>query len=1349
MKLINLSPSQERLLFVEKAHGNPAFFKIPFTLRIKGNLDKARLEWAIDKLFKRQEILKLKLHYIEEEIKGSVLYDYIFKLKTTPITSTETFDIESYIDRAIVEQFPEGMLVQIELLQATPEENILLIIIHHVIADDWSIDIFLKELSAIYNHYPIAPLEAKLAPLNLQYSELADKHIKLAQSDYYQSTLLYWQQQLKGAPETVSLPFSNARPLVFDLKGEGLGYQLSEKTYEKIIKYCNRYKVTVFSFLLAAFISLIHRCSNEDDIIVGYPCANRLDPDVENLIGLFVNILPLRVVFNKEIKFSDLVKQIQIQLYENFEHQDVPFDKLVQATGIKRHLNAHPIFQMLFTLIEGEKIYNFGNTKTEKIELRAKYAKLDLSVFCTVKDKKVNVYFVYSCSLFKRSVIEALGKAYKFFIKEVLKNPSFEVAQIPLVGRKFFSQSAIASPNKKINKEHENIINLFEKQTLKNPDKTAIIFQNKKYSFKHLSNLSVRVASFLKKEKIKPNHLIALSMEPSIEYITILIGILRNGGSYIPLDPHSPPERLSYILKETNPKLFITSSTNATPLEELEGRVINLKYDDKKIFEQGEEVVHEIHPPNELLCVIYTSGSTGSPKGVMCQQKSLINRIKWHTKTFATDEEDIFILLANLSFVDALGEIFLPLLSGRTLIIPTPGTAKDPESLIECINNYRITRLGLVPSLLRVLLEKYDELGSKISTINHLEVSGEPFHEDLIKKTLSKLKKVKLINRYGSTEATSVIYNVLALDSTDQEKILVNTHIIANTEIHILDKYYNPLPEGLAGDLYISGASLAAGYFKNPFLTKEKFININLSSNLSEKIYKTGDIGVLNKDKSIDILGRKDDQVKVNGFRVEPREVELVIEKIPAVKQAIVFQEIVDKEQNRLVACLTLTDSELATKTSEVENNIREELSKCLPVYMIPAVFIFLDEIPHLINGKVDYQALKNPLKLKQLNYNSLKTTPRNYIEYKITQVWGEILKNDHIGMLDDFFQVGGNSLLAIRVLGKLQKELKIKLPITFIYQNKTIQDMAKIMLNEKPCLKTDVISTLNAGGSAAPLFLIHPAPGFAFPYSTLAKHLGNHPIYGINDPLLNGMETSFKTIQEMAEFYLPLIYKIQNNGPYILGGWSFGGAVALEIAYQMWKAHKQVEAVLLFDSSFRPPHYYNEWTSEEIAEDLARIGIKHDTEEGQLISKIMKKNGGLLKTYNPCKYKGRIILFKASGEEYQTDFRRNDYFQGWLKILERNLEICSVKGTHKDMMNGEYAKDLCFLIEKLVNDRSHQNVMKDLSLSTKDAYLHYAAQLKDEFCIERLISIGADIFSKDAFGITALEKWKGYDALS
>jgi|GEM_PF-2319682 len=1331
MQFVTLSAAQERLVFVDSSIENKSLFNIPLAIKITGKLDTKLLKLAFFNLILRQKILNLKIYNFEGEIKGKILKTPYFKLKSTKNFKNKNQNyIEEFIEDALAKDFKEQDLIRAELLHYKKDEYILVIVIHHIISDDWSMDILLRELSHLYNSLK-KNIPNELPFLKIQYHQFAKNQKELIQRQYYEETLNYWQEYLEGHSNFINLPSTKARPNVLSNKGEGIITKIPEAIYKKIKSYCRIKRVTIFTFLITAFQFLLHRYSSEDDIVIGYPSANRLDPDLEHLIGLFVNILPLRTKFEGNKSFYELIEQTKFDLINGYENQDFPFEQLVQNLGINRTPNYHPIFQILFTFINNDSYYDFSDLTISILDIKAKLAKFDLSLFCNEKNNELSINFLYSTDILEKSTVEILSTTYLNIINNVLENDTMLISKIPLVDSEF-PTNIIEN-----NIQEESIISLFEQQVLKNPEKTAIIFKNQKYNYRELANLANSFASYLKKSDIDQGTIIAINIEPSVEFISIIIGTIKYGCIFLPIDKMTPPERILNIINESDASLFIASNLDSNYIKKYDGRILDIAIDYDYVF-NTKEFLSTNNKQDEICCIIYTSGSSGTPKGVLCKHISIINRVKWHSKKYKIKNNDIFILLANLSFVDSIGEIFLPLLNGSTLVIPPAKTAADPEQLISYINKYSITRIGIVPSLLRILFEKYKNLNLEIPSIMHMEVSGEPFHYDLIKQTLNELKKVKLINRYGSTEATSVIYNELRINPNSEESFLIKTHVIDNAEIHILDKYLNHVPKGLIGDVYVSGVPLADGYLKSPDLTEEKFINNFNNPLLPQKIYKTGDLGIFNQDGSIQIMGRKDNQVKINGYRVELREIELAIERYSEINQAIVTYDIIDDEQKKLIAFITLKNVENLSGTTYSENILRELLSNSLPQYMIPTKFIILDHIPLSNNGKINYQALKNSSDLVKKEYN---IAPRNHREYKIAKIWEEVLKIDKVGIFDDFFQIGGNSLIAIRLIVRIQKTFGISFPIPNIYKYKTVEAMAKIIAQDNSFPNEGVILPINKNGTEIPIFLIHPAPGFAFPYSILSKHLKNYPIYGINDASLSNPDLSFKTIQEMASFYLQKIIEVQKNGPYILGGWSFGGAVALEIAYQLKAINQEVDTIIMFDSSHRPKEYYNEWTDQEIAEDLHRIGLNHDSNEGKIIIEIMKRNGGLLKNYIPSNYVGRVILFKAQNDEYTSEFRRNDFFQGWSKVLGRNLEIYSVKSTHKDMFNEEHVQELSILLEYLITNKNINYILQDQNLSNIDAYLHYAINQNDQFSIDRLLNIGACMSSKDSFGKTASDK--------
>lgn len=1318
-----LSASQERLCFLYEVLPEKSIFNIASALKMIGEISIESLSEAFEIVLKRHEVLRLSIKQINGEFIGNVLDEKKIQIEIVDCKGT---DVDSaYIQSLAMKEFNlfHDHLIRMQLLVINPQEHILVTTMHHVISDEWSLDIFYNELTTCYTSCLIKT-KPNLPVLSMQYFDYA--RLQRKESNEIQ----YWLNYLNDAPSFLPIPTDKSRPLSLTYLGHSYKTMISAETLKSIKDYCQHKRVTLFTFLISVFQLLLHRISGEDDIVIGYPSANRLLPEVEHLIGFFVNVIPLRSFINESKTFDTFLMETRDNLIQGYKHQNVHFDKLVSKLGVNREANTHPVFQTLFTLHTSYENVGFAGLETSFIEIEDKFSKFDLSLFCLETSDGLIIKTNYSSDLFEENTIKIFTQCYEYLLPLLMCGDKL-VSRVPLSPDCLIKNDTHVFTD---NLESKCIHKLFEGQAQKTPQNTAIIFEKNNYSFQCIDEQSNQLANYLAKLGCERGDIIAISMPPCIQFVITIIGVLKAGGAYLPMDTRYPVQRVERILNDASAKFFIFSNAQQSSTKN-SCLNINLEEHWAVILQENNQRVEQ-KTSTDTACIIYTSGSTGLSKGVICKHSSIINRIEWWWKTFPKIANERCITLANIAFVDSVGEIFAPLLAGVPLVIPSFETNIEPDDLISYLDRYEITRLSIVPTLLSALFDTYDDSINKyFNRVYHLEVSGERFAEELVLRTLKTLPNLTLVNRYGSTEATSVIYNILFLDEKDKAK--VKSHVIDKTNIFILDKYLNHVPKGLVGNLYISGAALASGYLNNPQFTEEKFINID-SGQIKGRLYKTGDLARFVSD-NIEILGRNDRQIKIHGFRVDLNEIEAILMTHQEVKQCVV----VSKDQTsdkKLIAYVLLSDVNKAMQSS-ILKNIQNFVKENLPYYMIPASCIVLEKFPILPNGKLDLNKLQN-YEGEVLELEETYMSPRNAIEYKLTRIWESILKIHRVGVFDNFFEIGGNSIIAIKLIATIQKEFSLKYPVANIYKYPTVASTASVLSSNFKNETTDILLPITTVGTHKPIFLIHTAFGLAYSYTSLSYYLNNQPMYGINDPALNSAGESFNSIEEMAACYIKIIQNIQESGPYILGGWSFGGTVALEIAQQLKKQKHEVEIVILFDSTNYPKNIIRNLTDAEIKEVLMDLGIEEKSNEAYMIINESERCIDLLRRYIPSVYDGRVVLIKAKGDEFTIPFRENDVFQGWNQVIGRNLEIYSVSGLHHEIFDNTYVHYVADVLQEVLYEKSNQ-ILKDPNLNLLDSYLHFSIDKKDEFLIKRFIDIGADIKSVDSHNVSAYDKFK------
>ncbi|MEH1872395.1 non-ribosomal peptide synthetase [Nostoc sp.] len=818
---------------------------------------------------------------------------------------------------------------------------------------------------------------------------------------------------------------------------------------------------------------------------------------------------------------------------------------------------------------------------------------------------------------------------------------------------------------------------MFEMQVERSPQAIAVVFEDIQLTYQQLNQRANQLAHHLRTLGVGPEVLVGICLERSLEMIVGVLGILKAGGAYVPLDPAYPPERLAFILSDTQTPVLLTQQKLVKNLPPHQAQVVCLDSNWQGNTQKSQENPVNQTTTDNLIYVIYTSGSTGQPKGVMIPHRGICNQLYWRQTTFRLTQADKVLLTISFSFDPSVWQIFWPLCFGGQLIIARPGGHQDTAYLVKVITERQITVLGLVPSILRVLLEEKGIENCRF--LRHVTCGGEALPSELIEKFFAQLNLDNVFhNCYGPTEA-SIDATLWTCQRSTNYSIAPIGRPIANADIYILDENLQPVPVGKSGELYIGGIGLARGYFNRPELTTEKFIFHPFSSKVGARLYKTGDLARYLSDGNIEFLGRIDHQVKIRGFRIELGEIEAVLRQHPCVKEAVVIIREEVHGDKSLVAYLTLNQEQ----TVKVEQ-LRRFLQEKLPIYMMPSAFVILKALPMTPNGKIDRRSLPEPAQTRQQAEESF-AAPSDETELKLARIWEKVLGIKPIGIKDNFFDLGGNSLLSIRVFAQVQKAFKKDMPLAILYQNPTIEQLAIILRKLEFSPSLSCLVPIKPNGSKPPLFLCQ---GFNL-YQSLVPYLDSEqPVYALISRDGQGMPIRFNGIEELASCYINEIRTLQPEGPYFLGGHSFGGVIAFEMAQQLSSQGQDIALLALFDS-YVPgtmkrmsmskslsynlnqflkigPSYLLKYFLERVSQKYANIALKNEFLRIKKLQYLVSRAAYFklveeyATKYIPQLYLGRITLFMASDRRFQDEPELS-----WTKLAGGGLEIHEIPGDH------------------------------------------------------------------------------------
>ncbi len=1047
---VPLSFAQQRLWFLHQMAPKSTAYNMPTALRLKGVLNASTLAAAFSKVIDRHEILRTTYDELEGKPIAQINPVPQEVLKTIDISSLRKTEQDAQIrilaDREAKKPFDlkTGPLVRIHLLRLTDCEHVLLVTLHHIACDGWSAGIFVQEMAELYDAF-LSNRAPSLPKIPIQYADFAYWQRQQLQGNTLQRQLEYWQQKLSML-STLDFPTDFSRTEILDYQGAFLSFNLKHVTTARLKALSANFGVTLFTILLATFSILLQRYTGQSDIVTGTVVANRNRAEIENLIGFFVNALPLRIDLTGNPTFQELLVRSKKIVQEAYDHQDLPFDQLVQALKLPRDTFRNPIFQVSLDL---------DNTPQASITLRDLHisaldvsidtTQFDLTVHFNEKSGELGGLVAYNTSLFSRERMQCLCKHLENLLEAVAIEPDQRLSEFSLLTESEFRQLTIGWNQTQAEYPIDRCLHdLFAEQAACNPDAVAVIYEDKQLTYAQLNARTNQLARYLRSLGVKPETIVGICIDRSLEMIIGILGILKAGGAYLPIDPNYPDERKAWILTDGNPLALLTQRSLFNTMSSVATECICLDRDWSLIAEQSSENLPTVNNPSNLAYVIYTSGSTGKPKGVAISHRNIVHstlaRLDYYKAAMSG-----FLLLPSFAFDSSVAGIFWTLSQGGYLCLPHQNNLLDPAALIGQIAAKKITHLLCLPSFYQLLLEQ--DGGNQLDSLRTVIVAGEACTTGLIRNHYAALPDADLFNEYGPTEGT-VWASVKHLRPKDGQSAVSIGSPINNVEIYLLDDSLNLVPPGIKGELYIGGAGLARGYLDRPEQTADRFIPHPFKQ-AGERLYKTGDLARFLIDGSLEFLGRVDSQVKIRGFRIELGEIEAALLQQPGIKDAVVLVREYASNDCRLVAfCILASIDNSASGKNLIfpdTERLRSQLKLVLPEYMVPSSFVFMDEFPCTPNGKID----RNALLLRNIDA-SLKNlhagAPRNSTEAVLAQIWSEMLGINRIGVHDNFFELGGHSILTIQVMSAVNKCFGLDLEAIQIFEYPTIAQLAELI---------------------------------------------------------------------------------------------------------------------------------------------------------------------------------------------------------------------------------------------------------------------------------------------------------------
>jgi len=1044
---IPLSYAQQRVWFIVQYELESLVFNILVGFHIKGNLNVKALNQAFSEIIRRHESLRTTFSIIDgipHQVISSEIPNKIPLVDlqhVTPINreheAQHLFDANAQKPMDLTREVIRPLLIKV-----SPEEYWFQINVHHISTDGWSQSILFNELSVLYKAYT-KEKSSPLPKLPIQFADFTFWQRDWLKGETIGNLLSYWSRKLKDIPH-LALPTDHPRPTVQTYRGETQYFLIPKDLTNKLRELGYKNNSTNFIILLAAYKVLLMRYSGQEDICIGTPIAGRNKIEVENLIGLFVNTLVLRTDLSGNPSFYEIIERVRETTIDAYDHQDIPFEKLVAELNPDRDMSHTPLFQTMFA---------YQNTPESNLELEglqlapiavpSKIVRYDLVLSILEISEGLSGYFRYNCDIFEKDTIKRLAKGFLRLLESIVNNPDQKIEILPLLNESETNQILFDWNNTSRDFPIDQCIHhLIEEQVELNPDAPAAIFRNQQLTYQELNILSNQFAHHLIKRGVGPEICVGICVERSIELVIGILGVLKAGGVYVPLDPKYPKERLAFIINDANISIVITQDHLISQLPKYETTVLCIDSDDDILnYECKDNPTRKLNS-NNLAYIIYTSGSTGDPKGVAIKHRSLVSNLIWSNNHLFHEKRVLIPAVIDIAFDPSLKQLLSPLLRGERVWILPNDVSSDPFEFYKLLNTVEKKGINCVPSMWMALLDVFElnEFKSQNGSISYLFTGAEIFPKQLIDRTFALFPEIEIWNLYGPTESTiSVTAAKIEADS-----IITIGNPIANTQIYILNNNLQPVPIGVSGNIFIGGEGLARGYQNNPALTAEKFIPNPFGCFQGSRLYSTGDRARWQSDGNIVFLGRLDHQVKIRGFRIEIGEIEAALFNMPGVQDVVVVTNEDPLTGKELGAYIVPNKNfEITTEDAKLY------LKNILPKYMIPSKIIFLDKLPLSTIGKIDRNGLPGFAQTRSES-NIPYTPPQSNVERVLTGLWVEVLHIERVGIHDNFFNLGGHSLLATMLVSRIRKVFPFDLSLQNFFQGPTIEDLTQFLITNE-----------------------------------------------------------------------------------------------------------------------------------------------------------------------------------------------------------------------------------------------------------------------------------------------------------
>jgi amino acid adenylation domain-containing protein len=1285
-----LSSAQRRMWFLAQFEDNSTAYNRCNVYRIRGPLDRRAVERALSEIVARHAVLRTTYQSPEGEPRqvvsppGPIMLAQLdlsdepqsHRMERAVAAATKAANLQFDLTRDPI-LWP--LLVKLDA-----DDHLLVLTKHHIASDGWSAGVLMRELAALYGAFSdrrgVDTGRNVLEPLPIQYYDFAAWQARSTGGGAAQESLEWWKKRLAGAPSLLTLPIDRPRPPRQTFSGATESFVIPSAISDSLKEIARRERATLFVTLLAAFQTMLHRYTGTDDIVVGVPVAGRTRVETEGLIGLFVNMLAMRGDLSGDPTFRELLRKTRDSAFQGYSHQDLPFDMVVESIHPQRNLSYPPIFQVTFQVrnypLEDMQL---AGLEVEEVDFDPGTSLFDLSFEGSEKAGGLFCKLIYNVDLFDRETIARMAGHFKTLLEGIVTDPDTHISRLPILTAAERHQLLIEWNDTGREYPRECVHRLFEQQVERTPDAVAISFEGDQLTYGALNERANHLAHRLVGLGVQPGALVGICIERSLELVVALIGTLKAGAAYLPLDPSYPTERLDFMLEDSGSPVLVTTTSLPEKFTTSGVRVVRV---DALDAGDASSLQVPVKPDGDAF-VIYTSGSTGKPKGVAISHGGWSNLLHAIRSEIEFSADDVLLAVTTFSFDIASLELFLPLVSGGHVVVASHEVVRNGAGLSDLISRSGATVMQATPATWAMMIELGWSGEPRLKTIS----GGEALTRSLANKLLER--SAGLWNGYGPSETT--IYSMIHRVGAGDGPVPIGRPL-ANTMIHILDRQHELVPAGVVGELYIGGGGVARGYLNRPELTSERFVANPFATNPGERLYRTGDLARRRADGQVEYLGRADDQLKIRGVRVEPGEIEAALVNHSEIQRAaVVAREDAGGSKSLVAYLVSRNDRPPAAST------IRSYLRESLPDYMIPSRFAFVASLPLTPSGKIDRANLP-PLDASAAVDHRPLVAPRDDIERRLQAIWQELLNTSSIGIHDDFYAVGGHSLLGAKLLARIEREFNRRIPLTAMFPAPTIASIAARIAGDAKDSELPTTVPIQPLGSLPPIFVVGNYPSFR----QLALKLStDRPMIGILIPDEFRLRLPY-SLEQLAGLQVKSILELNKGEPIFLIGFSAEGVLAYEVARQLVAAGREVGLVAMIDTAC--PSQQDEplilrvarsarihlreirsiglgQAPGVIADVLSRGALRLKFRAWKLASRLgivreplaPKRPADLVmamvlatRRYVPQLYWGRVLLFKQTADR-EGRFRFEDY--GWGEVVRGGLEICEIPGDHLTLL--------------------------------------------------------------------------------